>query len=745
MMSGNDMALVKAIAKKSATSSCYHPAGSKTCAELLPALLMPENVGSSYLMSDSGITTEYFIEGAGKTIDQNDTVVVCNVGTVENPVIKFDLRQNFIDLSNYVEKEEGKGLSENDFTDEYKDKIDDTQSLISKTGSVNLLRIDCQAEAIDGVYFTPIWNPTNGNFEGVSVDGTNETDSPIYYKIGSISSKYGDELRISGSPTGYNYDTFGTGAVYHNTELGNFDFWLKSTDGAFSVDRNGIIDVVITVSAHYSFESQKLFKPMITDAEYKSREYVQYAKTNEELTKDVDKRVSIEVSQGLTNEEKTNARNNIGLGNVDNTSDADKPISTATQEALDELMDELEDTIQTLKDRTPRVLGVHIDKDANVTYIADAEGMTPAHMDYNSNKFDYGSFANEWFVKDCRPCLLHKDGYVVKYLNKDDFSKDVDGNTVPIDGGLTNVHVMIEFPKTWMKIVPSGSDSETADIYYSPIQVDADYKDFPYIDYLGRHKNKFYMPAYKGTNVDNVLMSLSDKQISDSLNASTERSYCKANGNGWDMIDIGKIMLINLLLVLLGKTTDMKTVFGQGIHTGGSQTLNIGFRTGVHNDKGMFYGTNSGSVSEGHYENMVKVFGIEGWWGFAWWRYLGEVLVNGVRRIKMCYGNEDGSSTWDYNLAGDGYVNIDAEPSGTSGSYISKMKFTILGMFAKGASGSSTTYYRAGFWFDKTITSVAVFGGLSGDGARVSPFYLALNAAASNAAWGVVSAALSYL
>ena len=41
-------------------------------------------------------------------------------------------------------------------------------------------------------------------------------------------------------------------------------------------------------------------------------------------------------SQDLTASQQANARTNIGLGNVNNTSDADKPISTATKAALDQ-------------------------------------------------------------------------------------------------------------------------------------------------------------------------------------------------------------------------------------------------------------------------------------------------------------------------------------------------------------------------------------------------------------------------
>ena len=44
-------------------------------------------------------------------------------------------------------------------------------------------------------------------------------------------------------------------------------------------------------------------------------------------------------TQGLTGAQQSNVKTNIGLGNVSNTSDADKPVSTATQEALDGKLD----------------------------------------------------------------------------------------------------------------------------------------------------------------------------------------------------------------------------------------------------------------------------------------------------------------------------------------------------------------------------------------------------------------------
>lgn len=78
-----------------AVSSAYKPAGPKTCAELVPALLVEANNGNVYNITDDGVTTEDFIEESGKPIRIGDNVGICKVGNV----YKFDLLSGFIDTS----------------------------------------------------------------------------------------------------------------------------------------------------------------------------------------------------------------------------------------------------------------------------------------------------------------------------------------------------------------------------------------------------------------------------------------------------------------------------------------------------------------------------------------------------------------------------------------------------------------------------------------------------------------------
>lgn len=91
-------------ALKSDISTIYRVKGTTTYAELIAKV--DAEVGDVYNVSDKG--------------GMNYVCIVAKTAGAEN----WDELGGNIDLSNYVEKEEGKGLSTNDFTNEYKTKLD---------------------------------------------------------------------------------------------------------------------------------------------------------------------------------------------------------------------------------------------------------------------------------------------------------------------------------------------------------------------------------------------------------------------------------------------------------------------------------------------------------------------------------------------------------------------------------------------------------------------------------------------
>lgn len=99
-------------------SAVYKPAGSVAFADL-PTLA--ENVlGNVYNVTNAFTTTDSFVEGAGNKYPKGTNVVVIKSGED----YKFDVLAGFVDLSGKVDKEDGKGLSANDFTNELKAKLD---------------------------------------------------------------------------------------------------------------------------------------------------------------------------------------------------------------------------------------------------------------------------------------------------------------------------------------------------------------------------------------------------------------------------------------------------------------------------------------------------------------------------------------------------------------------------------------------------------------------------------------------
>ena len=145
-------------------------------------------------------------------------------------------------------------------------------------------------------------------------------------------------------------------------------------------------------------------------------------------------------------------------------------------------------------------------------------------------------------------------------------------------------------------------------------------------------------------------------------------------------------------------------------------------QTGTMNTKGLFWGENTGKFG-------VKVFGMENFWGNQWRRTAGLILANGITKARL---------TPPYNTDGSGYKTISSvAPSGTRGGYIKDIIFTKDGFAPSAASGSESTYYCDGLWYNNEITAFALFGGSLDDGRRCGSLYVGLNNAPSFAIWNI--------
>ena len=381
------------------------------------------------------------------------------------------------------------------------------------------------------------------------------------------------------------------------------------------------------------------------------------------------------------------------------------------------------------------------DPNSMITYLSDCDNKyyKSAKMNYTTDTFDYGDWGDAWFIKNLKPCMLKYDGTVDYELNPNDYTKKLDGTDSDIANDSYGGNAMVGIPKVYWKIVDNGDN--TANIYICDKQVDSDFHCWSHINNNGNEIDYCYMPIYNGSNVNSVLRSISGKAPIANQTATTEIAYAKANNTGSNIIWYTELfndrMLINLLLLLIGKSTNTQTVFGTGNNNSYVSTSNTGIKnTGTMNTKGLFWGNQDN-------KSGVKVFGIEHWYGNIWRRIGGWINDRGTQKIKMTYGQSDGSTTDGYNETGSGYISIGgATPSGTSGGYISKMLITDNGLIPTIASGSATTYYCDGLWFDNSQVDYAFVGGRSNSASLVGALYSSLDSASSYARWNV-GAALS--
>ena len=194
-------------------------------------------------------------------------------------------------------------------------------------------------------------------------------------------------------------------------------------------------------------------------------------------------------------------------------------------------------------------------------------------------------------------------------------------------------------------------------------------------------------------------------------------------------------MLLNILVFLIGKSTNSQITFGAGNNNTYVSTSNTGIKkSGTMNTKGLFWGSNDNASG-------VKVFGIENFYGNVWKRIGGWINNKGTQKIKMTYGQSDGSTVDGYNTDGAGYIVIgNSTPIGTSGGYVSKVLFNENGLIPTTVNGSQTTYYCDGLWFNNSQIDYALVGGGSAAGYRVGAFYSNLSSLVSDCGWSLAAA-----
>ena len=365
-----------------------------------------------------------------------------------------------------------------------------------------------------------------------------------------------------------------------------------------------------------------------------------------------------------------------------------------------------------------------------VSYPSDVDNSsyTSAKMNYSTGLFEYGGWPDEAGKKFMpKPCMLKYDGTIDKYLDPNDYSKNIDGTASDYNNTSFGGNAMMQWPKIYTKrtFVDGVYKFRCCDI-----ALDDSYDCWCNYDRNNNVISNFYTSIYFGSSVGGKLRSISGQSNYVNNTRNSEVLLAKANGNDWYTEVLSDWLLIQDMLVMMAKSTDTQACYGNG-----NCNTSAAIGQGTMNTKGLFWGASNQSSG-------VKVFGMENWWGNIWRALGGYVNVNGTQKIKITRGTKDGSTASDYNFDGTGYLILSsATPSGTSGGYISSMKNDCkFGRIAITASGSATMHECDAMYFNNSQVDYAIVGGDWGSALLCGAFCLYLGDAASHACTGIGSA-----
>lgn len=241
----------------------------------------------------------------------------------------------------------------------------------------------------------------------------------------------------------------------------------------------------------------------------------------------------------------------IGLDSVDNTADIDKPISTATQTALNTKVDKIDGKQLSTNDYSNE------EKETVAQLKTNVESLTKSVSDIQGveDLLSYGiSFDSTIADPQCTRIgnpLLHKslpiqsqyrgcvvkDGVLQYYLDPNDWSKKAVAGVIASDNGVnagsgvnvdnlqensvldgTDGEVCVETPKFYLKCTTVGNITT---IRESLQQIDADYKEIP----------SMFVDAYRGTVNNSKLRSVvnTSAEFRGGTNSSNYDSYLESD------------------------------------------------------------------------------------------------------------------------------------------------------------------------------------------------------------------------
>ena len=397
-----------------------------------------------------------------------------------------------------------------------------------------------------------------------------------------------------------------------------------------------------------------------------------------------------------------------------------------------------ETILKELREERPKRYGYRVkiaepNPSDRVEYLFDAVGMTPAHMDYDRQEFDYGDWKDIWFVRDNYPCMVRSDGSEDYRLDPGDYTKKLaDGAASDVSNQQYEGNAMAAIPLVWVSRYQEGGYQY---VIFCEQQYDESYKAYAHTRPDGTIAKHAYHALFKGSMVETKLRSIAGDSLfpQSGTQASAELAAAKANGAKWSIRTWAIQSLIADLCTLISKSCSSQEAFGQG-HTEGGTAAASFLACGTLKDKGQFFGYSDTA-------HAMKVFHIENFWGDRWDRLAGLIYKNGAFRVKM---TPEGTG---YDLTGEGYTAIGKGITGqtaVNGSgWQRDTEQTEYGRFpVVPLTGSDAAFETDYLYWNNTITAVALAGGACYIGSWCGARCLHLDAAGSTAHW-IIGASLT--
>ena len=391
--------------------------------------------------------------------------------------------------------------------------------------------------------------------------------------------------------------------------------------------------------------------------------------------------------------------------------------------------------IATLREITNcKLYGYRIDKqdtnpDTRVTYLYDAVGMTPAYMDFSGGSFNYGSWADIWFIAKNRPVALKYDGTVDYELSHTDFTKKIDGETASdVSDSAYGGNFMSEIPLVYVK---RWEDTRYNYVVFCETKPNDDYLAQAHTNANGTVNPYIYLPMFKGSiDANNKLRSLMGTIPNGNTTAANEVSYVENCGNGWQLWDKAKIDLIMDLIVLITKSTNCRGKIGNG----DCQTYNAsdtrkdsknndangkmmsGYEVGdtTRSTNAQFYGA-EGTDSTNYGKHHMIAFYIEDLWANRWDRCLGFNLVDNVYKVKMAppYALDSDST----------YQTLSVTPPNSTEGWLKNVSSGVYGDVPTEVDASNVSGFANYFYKNASGARLSLFGGGANNGLSVGRYW----------------------